>query len=166
MAKQVPTRLDKHLKQMLVQKKLRYAVAESCTGGLVAARLTAYPGSSQWFDCGLVTYSNEAKQQFLGVPKETLEQFGAVSRETAIAMAEGILKRTQVDLSLSVTGIAGPSGGSKEKPVGTVWFAWASKTQPTRTEVYHLVGTRTYIRKTSVIIALNGLLQSLERIEG
>ncbi|MGV3739793.1 MAG: CinA family protein [Gammaproteobacteria bacterium] len=162
MAKQVPTRLDKHLKQILVQKKLRYAVAESCTGGLVAARLTAYPGSSQWFDCGLVTYSNEAKQQFLGVPKETLEQFGAVSRETAIAMAEGILQRTQVDLSLSITGIAGPSGGSKEKPVGTVWFAWASKTQPTRTEVHHLVGTRTYIRKTSVIIALNGLLQSLE----
>ena len=154
--------MDNQLKQILVQKKLKYAVAESCTGGLISARLTAYPGSSQWFDCGLVTYSNEAKQQFLGVSRETLEQFGAVSQETVIAMAEGILQRRQVDLSIAVTGIAGPGGGSIEKPVGTVWFAWASKTQPTHSEVHHLIGTRTYIRNTSVKIALNGLLQNLE----
>lgn len=162
MANLPPTRLDKHLKEVFVQRKLTYAVAESCTGGLVAAQLTAYPGSSQWFDCGIVAYSNAAKQQFLGVPAETLEQYGAVSQETAIAMAEGLLKRTQVDLTLSVTGIAGPSGGSLEKPVGTVWFAWASKNQATRTEVHHLLGTRTHIRKTSVLIAVNGLVQSLK----
>ena len=152
-------RLVKRIAHLLRQHNLRCAVAESCTGGLIAARLTDYPGSSAWFDCGLVTYSNTAKQQFLGVSPEILTQFGAVSQATVTAMAEGLLQCTQVHYSLAVSGIAGPGGGSLEKPVGTVWFAWASQNQPTQSQVYHLHGTRTKIRKTCVNIALSGLLE-------
>lgn len=151
--------LVKRIAHLLSQHNLSCAVAESCTGGLIAARLTDYPGSSMWFDCGLVTYSNTAKQQFLGVSPEILTQFGAVSQETVTAMAEGILQRTQVHYSLAVSGIAGPGGGSLEKPVGTVWFAWASQNQPTQSQVHYLHGTRTKIRKTCVTIALSGLLE-------
>ncbi len=154
--------LVKRLAKRLIQKNNRCAVAESCTGGLVSAAMTAYPGSSQWFDCGLVTYSNAAKQQFLGVTPEILSQFGAVSQETVTAMAEGLLQRTQVQLSLAISGIAGPEGGSLEKPVGTVWFAWACHNQPTRTQVHHLSGTRATIRKTCVSIAVNGLLELVQ----
>lgn len=147
-----------NLATLLIQKDARCAVAESCTGGLVSAAMTTYPGSSQWFDCGLVTYSNAAKQQFLGVHSDILAQYGAVSQETVTAMAEGILQRTQVQFSLAVSGIAGPGGGNLEKPVGTIWFAWASQDQPTHTQIHHLSGTRTKIRKTCVSIAIEGLL--------
>ncbi len=152
------TLLVKRIAHLLREHNLRCAVAESCTGGLIAARLTDYPGSSEWFDCGLVTYSNTAKQQFLGLSPQILTQFGAVSQETVIAMAEGVLQRTHVHYSLAVSGIAGPGGGSLEKPVGTVWFAWASQNQPTQSQMYHLQGTRNKIRKTCVTIALSGLL--------
>lgn len=147
-----------HLATLLIRKDARCAVAESCTGGLISAAMTNYPGSSQWFDCGLVTYSNNAKQQFLGVSSDIIAQYGAVSQETVTAMAEGILQRTQVQFSLAVSGIAGPEGGSLEKPVGTIWFAWAGQGHPTHTKIHHLSGTRTMIRKACVSIAVDGLL--------
>jgi len=106
---------------------LKIATAESCTGGLVAAALTEIAGSSDVVDCGFVTYSNEAKQAMLGVPAATLKHDGAVSAETAAAMAAGALKNSQADLSVAITGIAGPGGGSKEKPVGLVYFAAVSR---------------------------------------
>src|SRR5262250_3701243 len=106
---------------------MRVAAAESCTGGLVAAALTAIAGSSDVFECSFVTYSNGAKQKLLGVPAATLFRYGAVSGETAAAMAKGALRRSGADLAVSVTGIAGPSGGSKEKPVGLVYFTAVSR---------------------------------------
>lgn len=106
---------------------LKLATAESCTGGLVAATLTEIAGSSDVVDCGFVTYSNEAKQNLLGVPAATLKRHGAVSGETATAMAAGALKNSQADVSVAITGIAGPGGGSKQKPVGLVHFAAASR---------------------------------------
>ncbi|WP_153769142.1 CinA family protein [Labrenzia sp. CE80] len=113
------------------RKGLIIATAESCTGGLIAGLLTEVPGSSAVIDRGFVTYSNEAKQEMLGVPFETLEAVGAVSCETAIAMAEGALKNSRADLAVSVTGIAGPGGGSAQKPVGTVHFALAANNRKT-----------------------------------
>ena len=106
---------------------LHIATAESCTGGLVAAALTEIAGSSDVVDCGFVTYSNAAKQTLLGVPAATLTRHGAVSRETAAAMAKGALKNSQADLAVAITGIAGPGGGSKQKPVGLVYFAAANR---------------------------------------
>jgi nicotinamide-nucleotide amidase len=106
---------------------MHLAAAESCTGGLVAAALTAVAGSSDVFECSFVTYSNEAKQKLLGVPSVTLRRHGAVSGETAVAMAKGALKRSGADCAVSITGIAGPAGGSKQKPVGLVHFAAASR---------------------------------------
>lgn len=149
------------LARILLAKDLRCAVAESCTGGLIAAAMTAYPGSSQWFDCGIVSYSNAAKQAFLGVTPVILNQYGAVSQETVTAMAEGILKRSQANLSVAVSGIAGPGGGSPEKPVGTIWFAWAHQNHSTHTQMVHLQGSRTHIRKRCVTIAVSGLVTSL-----
>ena len=108
-------------------RSLRVATAESCTGGLVAAVLTEIAGSSDVVDCGFVTYSNEAKKKMLGVPPRTLKRHGAVSAETAAAMANGALKNSQADLAVAITGIAGPGGGSKQKPVGLVHFAAASR---------------------------------------
>ena len=115
------------LLELCRRKKLRIATAESCTGGLIAATLTEIPGSSDVVDRGFVTYSNEAKQAMLGVPAATLNQFGAVSRETAEAMASGALAHSLAELVVSVTGIAGPGGGSADKPVGLVHFAAAAR---------------------------------------
>ncbi len=112
---------------------LRVATAESCTGGIVGAALTEIPGSSNFFECGLVTYSNAAKSGLLGVPGALLQRYGAVSEPVARAMAEGALVRCGVDLTVSITGIAGPTGGTDEKPVGLVWFGVARKGRPTRT---------------------------------
>ena len=100
------------------------ATAESCTGGWIAQTATAIPGSSQWFDRGYVTYSNRAKMEVLGVPEDILERYGAVSEQTAAAMAAGAIEAARVDVSVAVTGVAGPDGGSAEKPVGMVWFGW------------------------------------------
>ena len=108
------------------QRRLLLATAESCTGGWAAQVITHTAGSSEWFDRGFVTYSNEAKINLLGVTPETLQQFGAVSQETAAKMAEGALKNSKALISLAITGIAGPTGGSAEKPVGTVWISVAS----------------------------------------
>jgi nicotinamide-nucleotide amidase len=140
---------------------MRVATAESCTGGLVAAALTAIAGSSDVFECSFVTYSNGAKQKLLGVPTATLRRYGAVSGETAAAMAKGALKRSGADCAVSITGIAGPSGGSKKKPVGLVHFAAASSDGQvlTRRRLFGNIG-RERVRELSALEAL-GLLARL-----
>jgi nicotinamide-nucleotide amidase len=115
------------LVRLCIERKLTIATAESCTGGLVAGAITEVPGSSAVLDRGFVTYSNDAKQQMLGVPAEVLRDYGAVSRQTAEAMAQGALARAKTDLAVSITGIAGPGGGTPEKPVGLVHFAAATR---------------------------------------
>jgi nicotinamide-nucleotide amidase len=136
------------------------ATAESCTGGLVAGAITAIPGSSAWFERGFVTYSNLAKEQQLGVPSATIVRFGAVSEETAKAMAQGALRGGAAEWSVAVTGIAGPDGGSPDKPVGTVWIAWAGPghLQAVR---QRFDGDRGAIRQASVRVALEGLIDRL-----
>ena len=140
---------------------LKVATAESCTGGLVAAALTEIAGSSDVVDCGFVTYSNAAKQTMLGVSEATLKRHGAVSGETAAAMAAGALKNSQADLAVAITGIAGPGGGTKAKPVGLVYFAAASRdgSRLARTRRYGKIGRRR-VRQRSVAQALE-LLQVL-----
>jgi nicotinamide-nucleotide amidase len=137
------------------------ATAESCTGGWVAQAITAIAGSSDWFDRGFVTYSNEAKQEMLGVRAETLKRHGAVSEETAREMAQGALSRSKATLALAVTGIAGPAGGSPEKPVGMVCFAWAGK-QGASSETLRFSGDRESVRRQSVLHALEGVLKALD----
>jgi nicotinamide-nucleotide amidase len=134
------------------------ATAESCTGGLVAGAITAIAGSSEWFERGFVTYSNEAKVAMLSVPPETLEAHGAVSEPTAQAMAVGALAQSRADVAVSITGIAGPGGAVPGKPVGTVCFAWASRDGAVRVETRQLPGDRTDVRRASVVIALDGLI--------
>ena len=137
----------------------KLATAESCTGGWVAQCLTAIAGSSDWFERGFVTYSNEAKQEMLGVARETLDRHGVVSVATAQAMAQGALRRSRADWSVAITGIAGPTGGSPDKPVGTVCFGWAGPDGFTTTELCHLAGSRAEVRAQSVAYALHGVLQ-------
>lgn len=142
------------LLQELRNRMLRLATAESCTGGLVAASLTAIAGSSDVFERGWVTYSNDAKEEDLGVPMQLIEKHGAVSEQVARAMAEGAVENSRADIAVSVTGVAGPGGGSEAKPVGTVWFGCARRGQPTHTERHQLNGDRPAIRLQSVAIAL------------
>jgi len=137
------------------QAGLRIATAESCTGGMIAAALTDIAGSSEAFERGFVTYSNEAKQELLGVPRETIAVHGAVSAETAAAMARGALAHSHADVAVSVTGVAGPGGGSAEKPVGLVWFGLARKNGPVATEHEIFAGDRTAIRRAAVERALS-----------
>jgi len=142
----------------LSTRRATLACAESCTGGWVAEGVTATAGSSAWFDCGFVTYSNEAKQNLLGVAPATLQCFGAVSEETAREMVAGTLARSRADLALSISGIAGPSGGSAEKPVGMVCFAWGARNQAPRSETRHFTGNREAVRYQAVIHALRTLM--------
>ena len=146
--------------KLCTEKKLTVATAESCTGGLVAGALTDVPGSSAVFDRGYVTYSNAAKQQMLGVTAATLKRYGAVSRQTAEAMAGGALTRSKVDLVVSITGIAGPDGGTAEKPVGLVHFAVASRDGTSMHTAKRFEGTRDEVRHRSVVQALR-LLRDL-----
>ena len=136
------------------------ATAESCTGGLVAGAITSIAGSSDWFERGFVTYSNRAKTEELGVDPAILEAHGAVSEQTALAMAQGARTASGAQWAVAVTGIAGPAGGSPEKPVGTVWFAWAG---PGGAQASHrrLAGDRGAVRRASIVIALQGLLDRL-----
>lgn len=151
--------LAQELGRVLLLRKLRCAVAESCTGGSLAAAITDVAGSSQWFDRGFVTYSNEAKVAMIGVPVEVIASQGAVSEATACAMAQGAIQYSLAEVSVSITGIAGPKGGSLEKPVGTVWIAWASNIQPTQARCYLFKGNRAAIREQSVQAALEGLIK-------
>ena len=137
------------------------ATAESCTGGWAAQVVTSVAGSSAWFERGFVTYSNAAKQELLGVRAETLRAHGAVSEETAREMARGALERSQATIALSITGVAGPAGGTPEKPVGTVCFAWA-RSGAVRSETRRFAGDRESIRRQSVILALEGVMRALD----
>ncbi|MDR2112284.1 MAG: nicotinamide-nucleotide amidase [Candidatus Accumulibacter sp.] len=145
----------------LLAERLTLAAAESCTGGWVSQCLTAIAGSSAWFERGFVTYSNAAKQEALGVPEATLVAHGAVSQPVAVAMAEGALRHSRADWAVAITGIAGPDGGSAEKPVGTVCFAWAGRGAGTSAETRHFAGDRQAVRAQSVARALGGLLERL-----
>ena len=142
---------------LLKKKQWQLVTAESCTGGLIASAITEVPGSSQWFERGFVTYSNLSKQEMLGVPQEIIEQFGAVSEQVAAAMAMGALQHSKGHIALSVTGIAGPEGGSIEKPVGTVCFAWAAIGRPVTLLKKQLTGDRKAIRLTACQLALEGI---------
>ena len=135
------------------------ALAESCTGGWVSQTVTAVAGSSAWFDRGFVTYSNTAKQEMLGVTPKTLDAHGAVSMETALEMALGALKHSHANITAAITGIAGPDGGSPEKPVGMVCFAWATDKGLSKSTTLYLSGGREHVRQESVKTVLEGLLQ-------
>lgn len=134
------------------------ASAESCTGGWVAQVVTSVSGSSEWFDRGFVTYSNAAKQEMLGVRGATLDRYGAVSEETAREMASGALARSGAGVALAVTGVAGPTGGTPEKPVGMVCFAWAWRNGPIESRTLRFTGDREHVRRESVLAALEGVL--------
>jgi len=142
---------------------LRLATAESCTGGLIAATLTAIAGSSDVLDRGFVTYSNAAKTEMLGVPPELIARVGAVSEEVAARMAEGALARSRAEIAVSVTGVAGPGGGSAEKPVGLVWFGLAARGGATRAERDLFGGDRTEVRRRSLARALKLLRAAAAR---
>ena len=154
--------LAKRVARALKSSNGMLVTAESCTGGWVAQVLTAIPGSSAWFERGFVTYSNEAKRESLGVSPGTLARHGAVSEETASEMAQGALAHSRGNIALSVTGVAGPSGGTRLKPVGTVCFAWARAGGQVRAETRHFSGERESVRRQSVVRALEGVLEALD----
>ena len=155
-------KLAEEIAKRLKARGAMIVTAESCTGGWVAQELTAIAGSSAWFDRGFVTYSNEAKQEMLGVRAETIARHGAVSEETALEMARGALEKSRGTLSLAITGIAGPSGATPGKPVGTVCFAWATKGQMPRAETKHFPGDRESVRRQSVEHSLARVLEVLD----
>ena len=157
--------LSEQIGQRLLEKKWRLATAESCTGGWISQCITDISGSSQWFDRGFVTYANQAKQDMLGVSAETLSKYGAVSEQTVIEMAQGALANSRADIAVAVSGIAGPGGGSLEKPVGLVWHAWATthtkKDQQPTTLSEQYLGNRQQVRAQTVETALEGILRLL-----
>ena len=148
----------------LIKQAWTLATAESCTGGGVAQAVTSLPGSSKWFERGFVTYSNLAKQDMLGVPPDTIAHYGAVSEETARAMAKGALLHGMAQASLAVTGIAGPTGGTPDKPVGTVCFAWAIKDRVMHVSTMHFDGDRSAVQAQSIDYILRTLLHELENL--
>jgi nicotinamide-nucleotide amidase len=154
------TSMTTQLAASLQDKGWMLATAESCTGGLIAAACTELPGSSNWFDCGFVTYSDEAKVALLGVDEASIRAHGAVSEAVARAMAFGAARRSHARVSVAVTGIAGPAGGSKEKPVGTVWFGYMVDGSLT-SETKRFAGDRAAVREATVDHALAGLLLRL-----
>lgn len=149
------------IEQRLKQKQWQLVTAESCTGGLVSGFITEIAGSSLWFERGFVTYSNLAKHDMLGVPKALIDEFGAVSEEVAMAMAKGALAHSAGQVALSVTGIAGPDGGSVAKPVGTVCFGWAAVGLEPLTVKRQFLGNRQEVRLASCQCALEGVLTLL-----
>jgi nicotinamide-nucleotide amidase len=166
MALHVPT--DAELKELAtlvadaaLRQRLMLVTAESCTGGWIAKTLTDLPGSSAWFDAGVVTYSYEAKEGLLGVNPHTLERTGAVSEETALEMVSGALARFGAGVAVAVTGIAGPSGGTVDKPVGTVWISWKRRGGYAHARLYHFAGDRDAVRRQTVAAALAGLRKTL-----
>lgn len=152
------------LGQLLQHKQLLLTTAESCTGGGLGYFLTAVPGSSTWYERGFVTYSNEAKIEMLNVKADTLAKYGAVSEQTAREMAEGSLKNSRADISVAITGIAGPDGGTPDKPVGTVWLAFAGKNIDTEVQVNIFPGDRTAIRLAIIQRAIETLMSLIEAL--
>lgn len=145
--------VEKILCRNLLKMGMKLSTAESCTGGMIAARITSVSGASGCFDCGVVTYSNEQKHRLLGVSLETLEKYGAVSKETALEMCRGVRELAGADIGVSVTGIAGPTGGTLDKPVGTVWIGICSK-ETCKAERFLFDGCREEVREQTVIKAL------------
>ena len=143
----------------LSDRGLMLVTAESCTGGWIAEAVTAVPGSSGWFERGFVTYTNISKREMLGVRAETLEKQGAVSEAVVLEMAAGALEGSHAQVGIAVSGVAGPSGGTAEKPVGTVCFAWAMKNGPTKAETRRFPGDREAVRRESVIYALEVMIE-------
>ncbi len=149
----------RQLADALITRQWKLATAESCTGGWVAKVCTDLPGSSQWFDRGFITYSNQAKSDMLDVSAKLIDDFGAVSEEVASAMVVGALAHSQADVALAITGIAGPSGGSEEKPVGTVCFAFALRGEMAKLITMQLSGDRDQVRTQAVAVALHGVFE-------
>ncbi len=151
--------LVQQLADKLLAKKLIISTAESCTGGWISQSLTALAGSSVWFDSGFVTYSNEAKQRLLSVPAAIFDSdwAGAVSEATVLAMTAGAIQNSRANLAVAVSGIAGPDGGSKEKPVGTFWIAWQWESK-SLARCFHFSGDRESVRRATVLAALDGCL--------
>ena len=155
------TRLARQVGEACRRRGVTLATAESCTGGGVAEAITRIAGSSQWFDRGFVTYANAAKQELLGVRAETLRAHGAVSEAVACEMAAGALARSSAGASVAVTGIAGPGGATPDKPVGLVWLAWADRGGRVQPRAFVFPGDRAAVRRQSVAVALQGLLDLL-----
>jgi len=152
--------LTTQVAQRLLARAWLLTTAESCTGGWLGKCCTDVIGSSAWFERGFITYSNQSKQDLLHVNAPTLTQFGAVSEQTASEMAQGALTESKADISVAITGIAGPDGGSVDKPVGTVCFAWATKNAGVETQIYRYEGDRDSIRRQAVKQALQGIIKN------
>lgn len=150
------------LGEKLTNAGLIATTAESCTGGGVAYAITEISGSSQWFDRGFLTYSNGSKTQMLGVDETLIHEYGAVSEQVVNAMAIGAVQRSDADISVAISGIAGPNGGTDEKPVGTVCMAWYNAHSGHKTETYLFVGNRTEVRTQAIRLALLGLIESID----
>lgn len=157
--------LAQQLVAQATQAQVFVATAESCTGGGVAAAITDITGSSAVLDCGLVTYSNAAKQTLLSVPVALINEFGAVSREVAEAMLNGLWTPSAAQFGVAITGIAGPSGGTEEKPVGLVWFAWGARDEAPQVACQRFDGDRAAVRAEAVDYALNRLLDSVKTVK-
>ncbi len=157
--------LVERLTELLKEKNITLTTAESCTGGLLATALTHQPGASNVFDRGFITYSNQSKMDMLDIPEVPMSSFGAVSAEIAEAMAKGALKNSNAGLSVSITGVAGPDGGTEKKPVGLVYFGYALKGGSSGSVEYRFEGTRTAIQQAAVTTALKHLITVLERPE-
>ena len=156
------TQLISQLIEVLCEGDLKVCTAESCTGGLIAKSFTDFSGSSRWFERGFVTYSNESKTEMLGVSASVINEYGAVSEPVATAMAVGALRHSHADYAIAVTGVAGPDGGSDEKPVGTVWIGLASKDQ-TQAHKYLFEGDREMVRLLTMQTAIDRLLQIIRQ---
>jgi len=157
------TELARTLGRAARRRGVDIVAAESCTGGGVAAAITRVSGSAKWFDRGFVTYSNDAKRDMLGVKQRTLRNYGAVSEEVVREMAAGALARSRCDVSVAITGIAGPTGGSRKKPVGLVWFGWGVRRGAVQARSYRFKGDRVAIRRQAVAVALQGLIDLLRK---
>ena len=149
--------LAEQLGECLVARGLKLATAESCTGGWLAKIITDIPGSSAWFTGSVVSYSNEAKHSLLGVSENTLNEFGAVSGETVLEMSDGLFAHTDADVAVSISGIAGPDGGTEDKPVGLVWLSWGKRDKSVFANPYNFAGDREEVRKQSIKQAINNL---------
>ncbi len=158
----VAQRLSARVGKLLKERGLMLATAESCTGGWVAQVVTSVSGSSEWFDRGFVSYSNHSKQEMLGVRSETLDKHGGVSAEVVQEMATGALANSRAQVSVAISGIAGPSGGTPHKPIGTVWLGWAMEGTEPRCRSTHFAGDREMVRQQAVMAALQGIIETVE----
>lgn len=151
--------LSEQIGSCLLKREHTLVIAESCTGGWISKCITDVPGSSSWFDQGFVTYSDQAKMESLSVQHKTIERYGAVSENTVREMVAGALARTNASIAVGVTGIAGPSGGSTDKPIGTVWFGWQIRACSFHSERAQFEGDRDSVRRETVRLALDGILR-------